>query len=184
MDCVWCGRTPFEPRRNGGRPQRYCSSTCRKRAAVAALVDRDPDYYRRWYRANKDRWDQYSQQQSPAIVQRKNRKWRTANPDKAKAAVKRWYDANPDQIRRYARERAALKRSVLVESFDESEIFDRDGWICQLCSEPVDPSEGPRSSRSKSLDHIVPLTKGGLHTRENSQLAHLGCNSAKGNRNN
>lgn len=110
------------------------------------------------------------------------RRWQKNNPEAYKAAQQRWQQNNPDEVRRFARERAARKRAALVELFDESEIFDRDGWLCQLCGEPVDPSEGPRHPKSKSLDHIIPLSKGGLHTRENSQLAHLGCNSAKGNR--
>ena len=33
---------------------------------------------------------------------------------------------------------------------------------------------------SASLDHIVSVAVGGLHTRANTQLAHLGCNSRKG----
>lgn len=186
MSCSWCGKE-FSPRRNGGKPQRYCSSACRKRSSVKALLERDPEYYRRYYQTHPEQWDEYATRtlaKDGAADRRREayRKWRRANPEEAKAARQRWYDANPDQIRRYARERHARKRAVMVESFDELEIFERDGWICQLCGGPVDPAEGPRSSRSKSLDHIVPLTRGGLHTRVNSQLAHLGCNSAKGNR--
>ncbi|MCK4625025.1 MAG: HNH endonuclease [Phycisphaerae bacterium] len=33
--------------------------------------------------------------------------------------------------------------------------------------------------RSASLDHIVPISQGGHHTRKNVQLAHLGCNIQK-----
>jgi 5-methylcytosine-specific restriction endonuclease McrA len=35
---------------------------------------------------------------------------------------------------------------------------------------------------SVSLDHIVPVSKGGTHTRDNVQAAHLRCNQAKGDR--
>ena len=34
---------------------------------------------------------------------------------------------------------------------------------------------------SASLDHIVPLSRGGTHTLDNVQLAHLACNERKHN---
>jgi 5-methylcytosine-specific restriction endonuclease McrA len=34
---------------------------------------------------------------------------------------------------------------------------------------------------SPSLDHILPLSKGGTHEPRNVQLAHLGCNVRKYN---
>jgi 5-methylcytosine-specific restriction endonuclease McrA len=33
-----------------------------------------------------------------------------------------------------------------------------------------------------TIDHIVPVSKGGDDTRANVQLAHFRCNSVKGNR--
>lgn len=33
-----------------------------------------------------------------------------------------------------------------------------------------------------SVDHIVPLAKGGLHSWDNVQLAHFKCNTLKGAR--
>jgi len=32
-----------------------------------------------------------------------------------------------------------------------------------------------------TIDHIIPLSKGGLHMMSNCQLAHRRCNSYKGN---
>ena len=61
-------------------------------------------------------------------------------------------------------------------------VFRRSGWICQLCLEPVDPSLRFPASGSASLDHVVPLSRGGHHVLANCQLAHLGCNSSKGAR--
>lgn len=61
-------------------------------------------------------------------------------------------------------------------------IYARDGGICQLCRKKVNRSIQPPHSRSASLDHIVPLAVGGSHDSINIQLAHFGCNSAKGAR--
>ena len=61
-------------------------------------------------------------------------------------------------------------------------IFERDGWICGICQQPVDKSLKYPHREAASTDHIVPLSRGGLHIAENLQCAHLVCNVAKSNR--
>lgn len=77
--------------------------------------------------------------------------------------------------------RRAVKANALREDFKKDEIYLRDGWICQLCGLPVDPSSKDKKLMA-SLDHIIPLSRGGSHTRDNVQLAHRGCNSQKHNK--
>jgi 5-methylcytosine-specific restriction endonuclease McrA len=67
------------------------------------------------------------------------------------------------------------------EKFDDREIFERDRWRCGLCRNRVNPNLVFPDPMSASLDHIVPITKGGRHVRVNVQLAHLVCNVGKGN---
>lgn len=78
--------------------------------------------------------------------------------------------------------RRARIRAVWVESFDRLEIFDRDEWQCGLCGEQVDPTARHPDPLSASLDHVVPISLGGQHSRANAQCAHLGCNVRKGAR--
>lgn len=59
-------------------------------------------------------------------------------------------------------------------------IYARDGATCQLCLEPVDLTLSPGDIWSATLDHIVPQSKGGTHEPENLRLAHLWCNSVRG----
>lgn len=68
------------------------------------------------------------------------------------------------------------------ESFARTDIFERDGWICGLCNEEIDQWLGWPDPMSASLDHIVPLSQGGAHSRANTQATHLRCNIAKGAR--
>lgn len=75
--------------------------------------------------------------------------------------------------------RRQLERDAFVSTVDRRTIFDRDGWVCQLCMEPVDPARKWPDLMSASLDHIVPLAKGGTHEPDNCQLAHFLCNSRK-----
>ncbi|MBM9506717.1 HNH endonuclease [Actinacidiphila acididurans] len=68
---------------------------------------------------------------------------------------------------------------TVVERFSTKEIFERDGWTCQICRDPVEPAAQWPNPWSASLDHIVPLSKHGHHTRANVQLTHLLCNLRK-----
>lgn len=78
--------------------------------------------------------------------------------------------------------RRARQFGVDSERFDSSEIFDRDGWVCGICELPVDPAARWPEPGAVTLDHIVPLARGGAHTRANTQCAHAYCNSVKGAR--
>ncbi|OLT25343.1 HNH endonuclease [Nocardiopsis sp. CNR-923] len=67
------------------------------------------------------------------------------------------------------------------EKFTTREIGDRDGWICGLCDDPVDPSCKARDPRSPSIDHIRAVSLGGAQTRDNVRITHLGCNHERNN---
>lgn len=82
---------------------------------------------------------------------------------------------------KHVQARRARIRDSFVEAFDRFEIFDRDGWVCQLCDEVVDSALEFPDLGSASLDHIVPVSRGGEHSRANAQTSHLGCNLRKGN---
>ena len=58
----------------------------------------------------------------------------------------------------------------------------RDGGICGLCLKPVDPAIRYPHPGAATVDHIVPITRGGTQDDDNLQLAHARCNTSKGNR--
>jgi 5-methylcytosine-specific restriction endonuclease McrA len=58
-------------------------------------------------------------------------------------------------------------------------LVQRDKGRCGICRKPVRAKQGPRRA---SLDHIIPLSRGGTHTLANVQLAHYVCNLSKNNR--
>lgn len=87
-----------------------------------------------------------------------------------------------DSARRRDDRRRALKRQVPFEDFSPTEVYDRDGWTCGICSESVDPTLKWPDPMSVSLDHVTPLSLGGSHTRDNTRCTHLRCNIRRGNR--
>jgi 5-methylcytosine-specific restriction endonuclease McrA len=60
-----------------------------------------------------------------------------------------------------------------------SYLIKRDRGRCGICHRPVRAKRGPMRP---SIDHIIPLSKGGTHELENVQLSHYRCNESKGNR--
>lgn len=54
---------------------------------------------------------------------------------------------------------------------------------CALCGEAIDYGLPPGDPMSFTIDHIVPISRGGgVYDPENCQAAHLRCNQAKGAR--
>jgi HNH endonuclease len=80
------------------------------------------------------------------------------------------------------RVRKALKRKQYVEQVGIGYLMARDKGICQICRNPVEQNEIAPHPQSPSMDHIMPLCKGGKHSRANTQLAHFRCNSMKGSK--
>ena len=65
-----------------------------------------------------------------------------------------------------------------------AKLIKRDGLRCALCGKMCDPNDHSWSEYSgpmyPSIDHIVPMSKGGGHVWNNVQVAHIICNSEKG----
>lgn len=88
-----------------------------------------------------------------------------------------------DLVEREAnRRRNRLQANGRVERLHWRGVGAEDGWICHLCALPVDPDEPYWSKMGPTLDHVVPVSRGGTHTRDNVKLAHRSCNSAKRDR--
>ena len=79
-----------------------------------------------------------------------------------------------------ARKRVA-KKNVVIESFSLYQILVRDAYICGICGNLIDISLPVNHRMSATIDHIMPLSKGGAHCWNNVQAAHLSCNAAKHN---
>lgn len=177
-----------------GRPPKFCSVKCR-RAAEAARVAR-------YYAARRVAWDKTCPTCTRTFTTTKSFKkfcsaeCRLGEVKDYETECKYCHQVGfryrrstcPDCAASHLRARRTadnhLRRRLFVagEQFDPLEIFDRDGWVCQICDESVDPAMKFPSPDSASLDHVTPISLGGDHTRSNARLAHLGCNMRRGNR--
>jgi len=67
------------------------------------------------------------------------------------------------------------------DKIDRYEVFEHYDWICNICGSKIDKSLKFPNKRAATLDHLIPLSKGGRHVWENVAPAHADCNEDKGN---
>jgi 5-methylcytosine-specific restriction endonuclease McrA len=108
--------------------------------------------------------------------------YRERTKDIASARQKEYRKNNKGIVYAWQLRRKTIKIDAFVEDFSREEIFERDDYTCQLCGEKVLLDVKHNHSAAPTIDHIVPLSKGGKHERINVQCAHYGCNVSKGNR--
>lgn len=81
-------------------------------------------------------------------------------------------------------------RGVKVSYIDIKRLYARDKGFCWLCGKQCDFKDYRTTDKGvfiagnnyPSIDHVTPLSKGGLHSWDNVKLACRGCNSKRGNR--
>ncbi len=64
-------------------------------------------------------------------------------------------------------------------SINLTRLYMRDQGICQICGRHIDFDCDNNSDYYPSIDHIIPIAKGGMHQWDNVQLACRMCNSLK-----
>jgi len=180
MVCSKCGRwkalSAFNKRGNAPDGLR---GDCRDCQAI---------YAQRHYETNQEEAIEYAaryRREHPEKVRAANRHYRLAHPDKVREWKRReyanhgdairersrkWKQHNPEKVAEQIHRRRALKAGTAVEPVDVAAIFDRDGHQCVYCG----------STERLTLDHVVPLIRGGPHIEENLVVACRSCNCSKG----
>ena len=78
-----------------------------------------------------------------------------------------------------SKRREAAKRANEHETIHYDEVFRRDKWRCWICGQKVNRKAVAPDPLSPSIDHVIPLARGGSHTYDNVKCAHFMCNSVK-----
>jgi 5-methylcytosine-specific restriction endonuclease McrA len=84
--------------------------------------------------------------------------------------------ADPSIVRR---EYARRKGSRHVDKVTIEDVYEKTNGICYLCDKIIDRTLTHPNSYSLSMDHRIPISKGGEHTYENLWATHLTCNLRK-----
>lgn len=106
------------------------------------------------------------------------RDWREAaqecNKARAEACIA------PHDLSYYAR--AKIHGAPAEIGVTLKKLIERNGLTCALCGLPCFYYGSPQAPLYPTMDHIIPISKGGGHTWENVQVAHRVCNLNKSNK--
>lgn len=171
-ECINCQQLFVSEKPRSGRSRNVCSYECYKKEKAK--------YQREWARTNYTQVifkckecgtscaPEYGDKRSVFCSSKCQKRWGRKQP----GAVARKKASN--------KRRRALKQTATAEVFISEEIYERDDWRCQLCNRRIWHwrNSWPHP-RYPTIDHIIPLIKGGTHERTNVQTACFECNYNK-----
>jgi hypothetical protein len=142
----------------------------RKHVKEYAIANKD--YIKSW----RQKYNQKRKEQHRAYINERRKRLGRGKPWAGKkAADRRYYRANKQKFFDYAAQRRAWENNPLLhhERIRRHDIFARDNFICHICKKKVRKGD-------LSIDHLIPVSKGGRHISENLATAHLRCNIGRG----
>lgn len=195
--CQVCGKE-YQPTGNG---QKYCEECApiMKKVSDAKWRKENPERVRacnaKWYMENPEqvaarsaKWRKENPEkhrasgtiwarENPAKVKAWLAKWRKENPEKARAEVVAWKRGHPEERKLDKARRRALKyaNTPLDEMLTSTE------WLAILAEADGHCAYCDKEARL-TLDHVIPLSKGGKHSKDNVVAACTHCNCSKGNK--
>ena len=117
-------------------------------------------------------------QENKEQVHTRNLRWKRANPEKNLEHTYKFRKKHPEKVkewnqRRFNSERAAGKLTLTTLRKVKEENIKKYGVLtCIYCLIPIQPGQD-------SLDHLVPVSRGGTNEYENLSIACRKCNSKK-----
>ena len=166
--CIICGKR-FEKSipLNKTRYKKFCSSTCYSRYWRMNNPEKDKKARLRRYKKNKKRECE------------RQRKWRQKQGEryniKRRKWQKEWYRKNSKWRREYAKmdwhKRREANGSFTLQEWED--LKKKCNYTCQIC--------GKKEPEIKlTIDHIIPISRGGINYIKNIQPLCRSCNSIKG----
>ena len=117
-------------------------------------------YRKEYYLKNKER------------INRRSTEWGRKNKDKRRITKKRWALKNKEHINFLTKQRIYRLKGAegrIVKS-DVDNLFETNNGKCYYCN----------INASKSIDHVIPISRGGTNYLNNLVPVCISCNSKKG----
>jgi 5-methylcytosine-specific restriction endonuclease McrA len=187
--CEECG-AKFEQQGRGPR-RKYCSPRCQNSAVVKSDAyergqakhkqrRREDPEYRAELNRRKRNVARVCEWCGADYLGRKSRAVRFCSWECHNSAVGYRAGIQPLESAKNAAERRRIrKRMAFVENVYRKQVFERDGWKCQICGKAIPKRAKVPEPKAPTIDHIIPLAVGGTHEMKNVQAAHFWCNANK-----
>lgn len=75
--------------------------------------------------------------------------------------------------------RRAVKKNAFVQNVSPRKVYAADGYRCHICGKKTDPTKQVPHPKAPTIDHVIPLARGGTHEPANCRTAHFICNTRK-----
>lgn len=151
--------------------------------------------YRAYYTQAMRSW----RSKNPQRALEANREWVKKNPEAALAKDRRWKAANRDKMRAYAANRRKKDPVAVRAAYEKWRLENLDEERLRVATRRALTADSPElrefigalltepcsycgSTENITVDHVVPLSKGGKHEQANLAPACFSCNSSKGAR--
>ena len=155
---------------------RYGRGGLKAQCRECKRAEHDPDYYRRWREANRER----KASSDKAYVERNREKlevyWKAYREEHREWLAqwqKRYRKEHPEMYRQYGREKYA-RRKAAEGSYTRDEVwqmYEDQGGLCAYCETPL--------FGSFQVEHMIPIARGGRNDWSNIAIACKDCNQSK-----
>lgn len=191
--CIRCGIT-FYPSNYGSQIQKYCSDKCRIRAHYS---DNKKIVYGNCKQCNNEfvignkktfccNKCQKEHKRSEKIRNRKLKKcrycekWRYGFKGKyCSEECRRKASRIKGELRKSERLKRARSNGPFDADIDIYKLIERDGGCCYLCGDDVLFSYHYNDPKYPTIEHVLPISKGGSHSWDNVKVACRECNTRK-----
>lgn len=116
--------------------------------------------------------DQEWRKANPEKIREYNRRSKERNPEGLAENTRRWQRNNPDRVREFSHRRRTRKKNNGIYKITQRELDRLYASPCAYCG----------SRENITLDHVVPISKGGTHGVGNIVPACRFCNFSKRDR--
>lgn len=115
-------------------------------------------------------WKINNPERRKAIDKKNGSKWAKDNPEKNRLKANQWAKDNPEKVaNKYHKRKATLQncKSFYIRNSFLIKLYKSN---CVICG----------SAENIEADHIIPISRGGIHGESNLQPLCKNCNSSKG----
>ena len=186
--CEWCGQGFTVPARNA-HIARFCSASCRERSKHKSWDEWKLELEKQKEETQKRRAKERAERRKANhrtivcsecgnAVDIYNPHQKTCSPECSKARTKR--------MARERKDKRFNNANIVDKDISLKTLYKRDKGICYICGGKCDFKDHTRDGSNfisgptyPSIDHIIPLARGGKHAWDNVKLAHHLCNAKK-----
>lgn len=187
--CEWCGKS-YEVKSKYASQSRFCSHECQQTWYSRQKGHKPMEEYLKELEQQKEETARIKEAERKARIKTKvctecGETFETIQPNQLTCS-KECSRLRKNRLRWHYKEKRYNETNLIDKDITVKVLYKRDKGICYICGGKCDFKDytqinghftaGPTYP---SVDHIIPIARGGKHAWDNVKLAHHYCNSTK-----